>query len=228
MMRTYRLIVLVSILQLLTACAIRTTVPPASPSPTILPAVQPQVAQKPQEAHYREVGTASWYGADFHGKKTANGEVFDMYDISAAHRILPLGTMIRVTNLDNLKSIKVRITDRGPLIQSRILDLSYGGAKELGFVERGTARVELETMNALRGPAQYTVLAATYTEEENAITLKYRLSLKFETVSIVPLETNITRFYTVRVGAYASLGRAEQIANKLKLEGLEPIVLKKD
>jgi rare lipoprotein A len=151
-----------------------------------------------------------------------------MYGISAAHRILPFGTMIRVTNLDNAKSIKVRINDRGPLIKSRILELSYGGAKELGFVERGTARVVLETADVVRGPAQYTVLAAVYTEEENAQTLKYRLSRKFETVTIAQLETNITTFYTVRVGVYASRERAEQIISRLRLEGLEPMVIRKD
>jgi len=177
---------------------------------------------------YRETGVAAWYGKELHGKKTASGEIFDMYGISAAHRTLPLGTMIRVTNLDNLKSIKVRINDRGPLIKSRMLDLSYGAAKELGFVTQGTTRVKIDTVDTVRDLSPYTVQAATYAEEVNAKTLRYRLSKKFEVVTIVPVETNIARFYCVRVGSYASEERAELVANKLTLEGLEPIILRKD
>jgi len=171
---------------------------------------------------------AAWYGKDLHGKKTASGEVFDMYRLSAAHRTLPLGTVIHVTNLDNFKSIQVRINDRGPFFKGRFLDLSYGAAKALGFVAQGTARVRIETLDAVRGPVQYTVQAAVFTEEENARVLKERLDTKFEMVSIVPFETNSARFYRVWVGAYASEDRAEHVAGKLMLEGLEPIVVRKD
>ncbi len=86
-------------------------------------------------------GVASFYGSDFHGKLTANGEVFDMYGLTAAHRTLPLNTVVRVTNLANNESLIVRINDRGPYIQGRILDLSYGAALKLGFVAEGTTRV---------------------------------------------------------------------------------------
>jgi rare lipoprotein A len=176
----------------------------------------------------RETGTAGWYGKEYQGKKTASGEVFDMNGFTAAHRTLPLGTVIRVTNLDNFKNVKIKINDRGPFTKSRILDLSYGAAKELGFVAEGTAPVQIEIVDAGREPALYTVQAATYTEEENARLLKFRLSKKFEVVTIVPFETNITKFYQVRVGSYASEERAEQVASKLMREGLEPIVLRKD
>jgi rare lipoprotein A len=177
---------------------------------------------------YRERGVASWYGKELQGKKTGSGEVFDMNGISAAHRTLPFGTMIRVTNLDNSKSIKARINDRGPFIKSRILDLSYGAAKKLGFVEQGTTRVQIETVEPVRGTAQYTVQAASYTEESNAKLLQHRLSRKFEYVAIMMVETNIALFYRVQVGSYASEERAEQIANKLRFEGLESIVIRKD
>jgi rare lipoprotein A len=176
----------------------------------------------------RETGTAGWYGKEYQGKKTASGEVFDMNGLTAAHRTLPLGTVIRVTNLDNFKNVKIKINDRGPFTESRILDLSYGAAKELGFVAEGTARVQIEIVDAGREPALYTVQAATYTEEENARLLKFRLSKKFEVVTIVPFETNVARFYRVRVGSYTSEERAEQVASKLTREGLEPIVLRKD
>jgi rare lipoprotein A len=171
---------------------------------------------------------AAWYGKELHGKQTANGEVFDMYGLSAAHRTLPLGTVVHVTNLDNSKSITVRINDRGPFLKSRFLDLSYRAAKELGFVSQGTARVKIETVEAVRDPAQYTVQAAVFTEEENARMLKERLNTRFGVVSIVPFETNIARFYRVQVGTFASEERAEQAARKLTLEGLEPVVVRKD
>jgi rare lipoprotein A len=177
---------------------------------------------------YRETGIASWYGKEFHGRKTASGEVFDMHGLSAAHRTLPLGTVVRVTNLENYKSVTVTISDRGPLVKNWVLDLSYGAARELGFVEQGTARVKIETLKAVSAPARYTVQAATYTEEENARMLKERLSKKFEHVFIVPLETNRVRFYQVRIGSYSSEERAEIVAGKLTLEGLEPVVLRKD
>lgn len=90
------------------------------------------------------VGIASYYGPKFHGKTTANGEVFDMYGITAAHKTLPFNTMVRVTNLSNNKSLLVRINDRGPFIPGRMLDLSYGAAKKLGLILDGTGRVRVE------------------------------------------------------------------------------------
>ena len=89
------------------------------------------------------MGVSSFYGPDFHGKLTANGEVYDMYGLTAAHRTLPLNTIIRVTNLANGKSLIVRINDRGPYVQGRMLDLSYGAAKKLGFLAQGTTRVRV-------------------------------------------------------------------------------------
>lgn len=151
-----------------------------------------------------------------------------MLGLTAAHRILPLGTVIRVTNLENVKSVTVTINDRGPFIRNMILELSYAAAKELGFVSKGTARVQIDILKLGHEPAQYTVYAATYTEEENARLLKFRLSKKFEVVAIVPFETNVARFYRVRVGSYTSEEHAEQVAAKLVREGLEPVVLRKD
>ncbi len=220
-------------LGLISACAGR--VAPVSPlaatapapAQTSAPAPLPAPIQEPAP-NYHETGMAVWYGKELHGKQTANGEVFDMYGLSAAHRTLPLGTVVHVTNLDNFKSITVRINDRGPFLKSRFLDLSYGAAKELGFAAQGTARVKIEAVVTDRDAAQYTVLAAVFTEEESARMLKERLDARFGAVSIVPFETNIARCYRVRVGAYASEDRAEQVAGKLLLEGLEPIVVRKD
>ena len=97
----------------------------------------------PQE---EEEGIASYYGTEFHGRPTASGEIFDMYKISAAHQLLPLGTTVKVINLENSKSLVVRINDRGPFIKGRIIDLSYAAAVELGFEVHGTAQVRIEVI----------------------------------------------------------------------------------
>lgn len=91
-------------------------------------------------------GVSSYYGEDFHGKLTANGEVYDMYGLTAAHKKLPLNTIIRVTNLDNDKSLILRINDRGPFVKGRILDCSYGAALKLGFLGKGTTKVKIEIL----------------------------------------------------------------------------------
>ncbi|MGF6114380.1 septal ring lytic transglycosylase RlpA family protein [Pseudomonas frederiksbergensis] len=93
---------------------------------------------------YVASGTASWYGTKFHGQNTANGEVYDLYGMSAAHKTLPLPSYVRVTNLDNNKSVVLRVNDRGPFYSDRIIDLSYAAAKKLGYAEIGTARVKVE------------------------------------------------------------------------------------
>ena len=100
----------------------------------------------PSEEGYSERGTASWYGEKFHGHKTSNGEVFDMYHVSAAHKSLPIPSFLKVTNLDNNRSLVVRVNDRGPFHGDRIIDLSYAAALKLGYAEIGTARVELEAI----------------------------------------------------------------------------------
>ena len=98
------------------------------------------------KGNYRKVitGISSFYAEDFHGKLTANGEVYDMYGLTAAHKTLPLNTIARVTNLENNKSLIFRINDRGPYVKGRILDCSYGAAKKLGFINNGTAKVKIE------------------------------------------------------------------------------------
>jgi len=91
-----------------------------------------------------QVGTASWYGSYFHGKETASGEPFNMYDLTAAHPSLPLGTYVKVTNLRNGRSLVVRVNDRGPVVEGRIIDLSYAAARELDFKKQGIQRVRLD------------------------------------------------------------------------------------
>jgi len=93
-----------------------------------------------------EIGIASWYGAEFHGTRTSNGEIYDMYQLTAAHRSFPFGTIVRVTNLGNGKIVMVRINNRGPFIKRRIIDLSYAAAVQLDMVEQGIAEVRIEVV----------------------------------------------------------------------------------
>ncbi|MDT0594518.1 septal ring lytic transglycosylase RlpA family protein [Glaciecola petra] len=112
---------------------------------------------------HEETGNASWYGQKFHGHKTANGEVFDMFALTAAHKTLPLPSFVRVTNLTNKKSVIVRVNDRGPFHDDRVLDLSYGAAKKLGYHKQGVAKIKLEVIHINEvgdvtignGPTQY-------------------------------------------------------------------------
>lgn len=112
---------------------------------------------------HEETGKASWYGQKFHGHKTANGEVFDMFALTAAHKTLPLPSFVRVTNLQNNKSVIVRVNDRGPFHDDRVLDLSYGAAKKLGYHKQGVAKIKLEVIHISeagdvtigKGPTQY-------------------------------------------------------------------------
>lgn len=105
---------------------------------------------------YRETGLASWYGEAFHGRPTASGETYDMHGISAAHRTLPLHTWVEVRNLDNGRRLTLRVNDRGPFADTgrRILDLSYGAARELGVVSAGLARVEVRALDATEVPSR--------------------------------------------------------------------------
>jgi rare lipoprotein A len=93
---------------------------------------------------YRATGLATWYGPKFHGKRTASGERFDMHELTAAHRSLPFGTNVKVTNLDNGKSVTVRINDRGPSGRGKIIDLSYEAAKKIGMADKGIVKVRVE------------------------------------------------------------------------------------
>ena len=88
----------------------------------------------------------SYYGKKFHGRKTANGEIYDMYKMTAAHKKLPFGTILEIRNLDNQKTVKVKINDRGPFVKDRILDLSYGAAKSIGMIKSGTAKIEAKIL----------------------------------------------------------------------------------
>lgn len=107
---------------------------------------QPKAKAKTKKSARQTVGMASYYGGKFHGRRTASGERFNMYALTAAHRKLPFGTLVRVTNLNNKRSVKVRINDRGPFIKGRIIDLSYAAAKKIGMLKKGVVKVRITVL----------------------------------------------------------------------------------
>ena len=125
----------------------------AAPQNVILNSRPSAATAKPVSGKAYQVGTASWYGEDFDGKLTASGEPFNMYDMTAAHLTLPLGTFVKVTNLRNRRVVIVRINDRGPIVPGRIIDVSYSAAKMLKFQAQGTQRVRLDVVPSRRIPA---------------------------------------------------------------------------
>jgi rare lipoprotein A (peptidoglycan hydrolase) len=116
----------------------------ARSAPTNQAQSQPQIRKQAVKSQPYQIGTASWYGEDFEGKPTASGEDYDMYDMTAAHPTLPLGSYVRVTNLHNGKAVVVKVNDRGPIVPGRIIDLSYGAAQVLQFEHKGLERVRLD------------------------------------------------------------------------------------
>ncbi len=172
----------------------------------------------------RQVGIASWYGKDFHGKPTASGEIYNMYDMTAAHKTLPLGTRVMVTNLENNRSIQVTINDRGPFVKNRIIDLSYAAAKAIGMVGPGTAEVMIEVLKtppsaaaflSKSEPGLYTLQVASFINKDNADKLAEKLGTLVENVYIVIYKTGETTYYRVRVGVFDS--RKDAIAEGKRL-----------
>jgi rare lipoprotein A (peptidoglycan hydrolase) len=120
----------------------------ASIAALALPGCSSRVRPSPGRPLSLETGVASWYGGKFHGRLTANGEIYDMNALTAAHRTLPFGTVVRVTNLTNGRSIRLRINDRGPFVKGRIIDVSRRAAEELGFIVNGITRVRVEVVSS--------------------------------------------------------------------------------
>ncbi|MEX0960707.1 MAG: septal ring lytic transglycosylase RlpA family protein [Burkholderiales bacterium] len=150
---------------------------------------------------YRARGLASWYGKRYHGQKTSTGETYDMYKMTAAHTLLPLPSYARVTNLANGRSVVVRVNDRGPFSEDRIIDLSYVAAHQLGFIDQGTARVEVEAIlpgDSGRPPAP--IVAATQPPPTPE-----------------PVASGAGGIY-VQLGAFASPDNAEQFLNKIRFD----------
>lgn len=184
---------------------------------------------------YRERGIASWYGRKFHGQKTSIGEVYDMYAMTAAHRTLPIPSYARVTNVANGKSVIVRVNDRGPFHSDRIIDLSYAAAYRLGYVQAGSAMVEVESLDAaqptqeakqedLKEEAGVYIQVGAFSSRENAEGLRERIGRELAWLSAQVRVLALGGLWRLRVGPYASSeaarSAAERIESELKLKPL--------
>jgi len=180
------------------------------------------VGPQPGAGGWTQRGVASWYGPGFHGKTTANGETYDMDAMTAAHKELPFGTIVEVKNLDNGKTARVRINDRGPFVGGRIIDLSRAAARKLGVIGPGTARVALSARiePAAGTGGAYTVQAGAYRDRDKALDLAERLRRSYR----VDIPTH-DGWHRVRVGGRRSRSAAEKLANELRRKGFDALVV---
>ncbi len=186
--------------------------------------------------NYVERGIASWYGTKFHGNKTSNGEIYDMYKMTAAHKSLPIPTYVQVTNLKNGKKIIVRVNDRGPFHSSRIIDLSYVAAKKLGITGTGTGFVEVRSINprtwqkeklqppkASKLPADsfdaLYIQAGAFTSQHNASKLQRQLNDLFPEQNVQLAQNNQDRLFRVRVGPISTVDEADRVAQIISDNG---------
>ena len=181
---------------------------------------------------YLKQGIASWYGTKFHGQRTSNGEPYDMFAMSAAHKTLPIPTYVRVTNLSNKRSIVVRINDRGPFHDNRIIDLSYVAAAKLGIAQAGTGFVEVRALepgqpqnfddseNISSGRNIYLQIGA-FSDRNNALKLKNKLTInRLPEARIKPYSGNDMTLYKVQLGPLFSAEDADQLSEKLAAIGI--------
>jgi rare lipoprotein A len=194
----------------------------------------------PSSRGYRSRGIASWYGSKFHGRKTANGEIYDMYAMTAAHRQLPIPTYVEVTNLENGRRIIVRVNDRGPFHDNRVIDLSYAAAGRLGMLEKGTALVEVRAIDP-SGPMPAHRLAAqtgaptpriflqagAFRDAGNASRLREQLRRQLaRDVRIEEFMTDTGPLHRVQIGPVESVEQADQLASQMHTLGLKsPVVV---
>jgi len=176
-----------------------------------------------------QTGIASWYGPDFHGKATSNGEVYNMNSLTAAHKTLPFGSVVQVTHQESGKSVTVRINDRGPFVGDRIIDLSYGAANELGIVETGTAPVNLRvTRGATADPAQnaagasaqraiYSVQVGVFGDLDNA----RKFSRQLNNSRVLTVDQSNQKLYKVLVGEYSDYEKALEPMDQMRLQGFD-------
>lgn len=178
---------------------------------------------------FLERGVASWYGPDFHGKRTSMGEPYDMYAITAAHPTLPLPSYVRVTNLQNGRSVVVRVNDRGPFKKNRVIDMSYAAALRLDMVRDGTAMVEVQAVGpgnlpapAARAAAGFYAQAGAFADESNARRLADRLAAAgLGGVATVPVTVGGRSLHRVRVGPVNTVEEFDLLIDRLRGLGIE-------
>jgi len=164
-----------------------------------------------------ETGVASWYGHPYHGRASASGEIYDMERMTAAHRTLPFHTRVRVLNLENRKAVEVRINDRGPFWDGRIIDLSRAAARSLDMIGPGTARVQLEIIGppGAAAPARYAVQVGAFREQANAERLRRRMEGQFGAARLVRRDP----FWLVLVGEEPDESAARALADRIREAG---------
>ncbi|MGQ9633276.1 MAG: septal ring lytic transglycosylase RlpA family protein [Bryobacteraceae bacterium] len=165
-----------------------------------------------------ETGIASWYGHPYHGRRTASGEIYNMEKLTAAHRTLPFGTWVEVTNLDNRKRVRVRITDRGPFVEGRIIDLSLAAAREIDMVRAGIVKVRVEVVS---GPAadggRFAVQVGAYLNRDNAERMRRRLQSQYRHCRLVKRD-GPTVLWRVLIGQETNEEQARLLAAQLRPE----------
>lgn len=194
--------------------AARTIPPPgASAAPAAPAALAAPIVQG-------EEGIASWYGHPYHGRRAASGEIYNMYDMTAAHRTLPFGTQVRVHDLENGRDVDVRINDRGPFVEGRIIDLSYAAAQSVGMP--GIARVRLEILGVgeTLEPGIFAVQVGAFRDPANAARLKALIEVSYGPVVVMSFDRGDGLFYRVRVGQENSERAARELAEKLRIANL--------
>lgn len=193
----------------------------------------------PVESSYgfEETGLASWYGRDFHGKKTSNGERYDMYAMTAAHKTLPMNTYVKVTRLDDGRETIVRINDRGPFVKGRVIDLSFTAAKDIGIDKDGTARVRLTALGSRNGQnliqsnydsGNFLIQVGAFTVRDNALRLKDQLAMKYRGASVSEFEKDSKTFFRVRIGPINSLSETKRLLKNVSSEGFDSSFIVRD
>jgi rare lipoprotein A len=203
---------------------------PGSPSAAAPAPRRSKAAPLAAPSGYTEQGNASWYGIPFHGRRASNGEIYDMYKLTAAHRTLPFETMVRVTNINNGKFTVVRITDRGPFVDNRIIDLSLAAAREIDSVGSGVVPVRVEVLGGVDPTTGFfTVQVGAFRERANAEHLRDRLSASYSPIYVQQYESPDGVFFRVRVGRISGEDAAHQFGEQLRdREGFTTLVTRLD
>lgn len=179
---------------------------------------------------YTETGRASWYGPPYHNRRGANGQIFDQNAISAAHRTLPMGSLIRVTNLETGQAAVMRVTDRGPFVPDRVLDLSVASAKEIGVWRPGTAQVRIDVYAApkpIDEGGRWCVQIGAFSKEKEALKLEEHLEHKYHTANVIEFTGPTGHWVRIRP-LNDDKGRAVEIAKELKPQEGEAYLVRLD
>jgi rare lipoprotein A len=174
-------------------------------------------AASPPQIRSGETGLASWYGHPYHGRAASNGEIYDMEKLTAAHRTLPFGTLVHVTNLANNKSVDVRIIDRGPFIEGRVIDLSHAAAQAIDLIGPGIAQVRLDILSAPPTISAYAVQAGAFRDKDRAERLRGTMEREYGSARLV-LRPGSPSLWRVLVGRESSEEAAGVLAQRLRVE----------